>query len=184
VLAIGASQPPGPPQRCRAHQARATPAQSWCETPRKEWPGSKPSPVARPRPAQAGRQAAATRICFQLSTLGACLFADGTHISQPVPANGISHCSRSRIVGIRVKSRRKNRSGTALPLSCSRSLPAPAVTLATTPPPQRQRRLDPQGFARLHRAATGPAYLHSPLLGKQQPAHFENIPNEWALPIG
>jgi hypothetical protein len=72
----------------------------------------------------------------------------------------------------------------ALPLSCSGSLPAPAVTPATTPPPQRQRRLDPQGFARLHRAATGPAYLHSPLLGKQQPAHFENIPNEWALPIG
>ena len=49
---------------------------------------------------------------------------------------------------------------------------------ATTPPPQHQRRLDPQGFARLHRAATGPAYFYSPLFGKQQPAHLENVPNE------
>ena len=135
VLATGASQPPGPPQRCKAHPARATPAQPWCETPRKESPGSGPSPVARPRPTQAGQQAAATRICLQLSTLGACLFADGTRISRAVPANGIRRCSWSRIAGLRVQSRHRNRSGAALPFSYSVFLPAPAVIPATTPHP-------------------------------------------------
>ena len=135
VMATGPSQPPGLPQRSRAQEVRATPAQPWCETPRKEWPGSGPSPVARPRQAQWVRQVAATRISSRLSTHDAWLFADGTNISQPVPANGIRRCSWTRIAGLRVQSRHRNRSGAALPFSYSTFLPAPAVIPATTPHP-------------------------------------------------
>ena len=74
----GPIPPPEPPQRCRARPARATPGQPWSETPRKEWPGSGPSPVTRPRPAQAGWRAAAMRISLRLTIHDAWLSVDGT----------------------------------------------------------------------------------------------------------
>jgi hypothetical protein len=49
-----------------------------------------------------------------LSTHDAWLFADGTNISQPVPANGVRRFSWTRIAGLRVQSRCRNRSGAAL----------------------------------------------------------------------
>jgi hypothetical protein len=78
VLTTGAIQLPGPQQRCRAHPALSAATQPWCATPRREWPGPGPNPVARPRPAQGGRRAAAKRMSLRLTIHDAWLSVDGT----------------------------------------------------------------------------------------------------------